>query len=92
MSFKNYLKLALANFDKTWKLVLYRVIVWVVLIALMAPCYMVVRDVALSVWNGDLFVSFAQAGLFYGQVVTTSLRRIVLYPSNLYEHRQICGR
>lgn len=77
MSFKNYLKLALANFDKTWKLVLYRVIVWVVLIALMAPCYMVVRDVALSVWNGDLFVSFAQAGLFYGQVVTTTFAKVI---------------
>ena len=70
MTFKNYLKLAVANFDKTWKLVLYRIIVWVVLIALMAPCYNVLKDVTLSVWDLDLFTAFAGNGLFYGVNVT----------------------
>ena len=70
MTFKNYLKLAIANFDKTWKLVFYRIVVWVFLFALILPFYSILKDLVLNIWDDQLFVEFAKAGLFYGQVVT----------------------
>lgn len=69
MNFKNYLKISFANFDKTWKLVFYRVIVWLFVIALIAPCYNILKELILSVWNDDLFINFASAGMFYGKNV-----------------------
>lgn len=77
MSFKNYLKLAVANFDKTWKLVVYRVIIWLVIFALLSPFYNVIREQILQAWNDDSFISFAQAGLFYGNIVTATFVEIV---------------
>ena len=77
MSFKNYLKLAVANFDKTWKLVVYRVIIWLVVFALLAPFYNVIKDQILNAWNDDAFLSFAKAGLFYGNVVTATFVQIL---------------
>ena len=77
MSFKNYLKLAVANFDKTWKLVVYRVIIWLVVFALLAPFYNVIKEQILSVWNDETFISFAEAGLFYGNVVTATFANVL---------------
>lgn len=66
MTFKNYLKISFANFDKTWKLIFYRIIVWVIVIGLIMPFYNVLKDIVVENWNRQLFEDFALAGLFYG--------------------------
>ncbi len=77
MSFKNYLKLAVANFDKTWKLVVYRVIIWLVICALLAPFYNVIKEQIVNAWNDETFLSFAKAGLFYGEIVTATFVNVL---------------
>ena len=79
MTFKNYLKLAFANFDKTWKLVLYRVVVWILVIGLIAPCYNVFKTILTDMWNNELFEAFAGAGLFYGVITTPVLASAWIY-------------
>lgn len=70
MTFKNYLKISFSNLGKMFKLVFFRVIVWLLVFALMAPCYVAIKDVILSNWNYDLFVELVGTGLFFGSSVT----------------------
>ncbi len=76
MSFKNYLKIAFSNFDKMWKQLFYRIIVWAVIIALLAPFYSVIKNIVLANWNFDLFKEFAGAGLFYGKNVAITFAAV----------------
>lgn len=70
MNFVNYLKISFSNWDKMWKLALFRIVVWCFVLALIAPFYSAIKDVILSSWNFELFKEFAGAGLFFGKNVT----------------------
>ncbi len=76
MTFKNYMKISFSNFDKTWKLVLYRIVVWAVICALMAPCFNPIKQVVTSIWDYDLFVEFAGAGLFFGKNIAVTFASV----------------
>ncbi len=77
MTFKNYLKISFANFDKTWKLIFYRIIVWAVVIGLIAPFYNVLKDVVVENWNASLAQDFIGAGLFYGKNIAITFAAVV---------------
>lgn len=76
MNFINYMKISFSNFDKMWKQALFRIIVWCVVLALIAPFYNVVKDVVLSNWNFELFKEFASAGLFLGKNVAITFAAV----------------
>lgn len=76
MTFKNYMKISFSNFDKTWKLMLYRLAVWVAVCALAAPCFNPIRKIVIDIWDGDLFAEFASAGLFFGKNVAVTFASV----------------
>ena len=77
MNFKNYVKISLSNFSTAWKHLLYRIVVWLVVLALIAPFYSLIKEVVLANWNYDLFKEFALAGVFYGNNVTLTFAKIM---------------
>lgn len=76
MTFKNYMKISFSNFDKTWKMVLYRLVVWATICALAAPCFNPIKEVAIDIWDGALFAEFAGAGLFFGKSVAVTFASV----------------
>lgn len=76
MTFKNYIKISFSNFDKTWKLMLYRLVVWAVVCAMVAPCFNVLKSIVVDIWDSELFVEFAGAGLFYGKNVAITFASV----------------
>lgn len=76
MTFKNYMKISFSNFDKTWKLMLYRLVVWAVVCAMIASCFNPIRRVVIDIWDGELFAEFAGAGLFYGKNVAVTFANV----------------
>ena len=77
MTFKNYLKISFANFDKTWKLIFYRIIVWAIVIGLIAPFYNVLKDIVVENWNAPLMQDFVLAGLFYGNNIAVTFISVI---------------
>lgn len=76
MTFKNYMKISFSNFDKTWKFILYRLVVWAVICAMIAPCFSCLKDIVISIWDSELFAEFAGAGLFYGKNVAVTFANV----------------
>lgn len=76
MTLKNYMKISFSNFDKTWKLVLYRLVVWAIICAMVAPCFNPIKSIAIDIWDSELFVEFAGAGLFYGKNVAITFASV----------------
>ncbi len=71
--FKNSFRLLCANFDKVWKLLVYQILSWAIVLALLAPFYNAISTSLVEAWNmynlGDLFNS----GTFYGVNVANAL-------------------
>lgn len=77
MTFSNAIKLSFLNTDKAWKLVLYRIIVWAIIIGLMAPCFFMVHDEFIALMNSEAIKTFAHTGVFYsGSITDASLNFI----------------
>ncbi len=76
MNFKNYIKISISNYASAWKFLLYRIIVWGVVFALMAPFYSLIRSLVLDAWNLELFKELALAGLFYGSTLTVTFAKV----------------
>ena len=70
MMFKNSLKLLCANFDKVWKLLIYQILSWGIVIALLAPFYSTFADIATTVWAEYNLGSVFTSGTFYGLSVS----------------------
>ncbi len=68
--FKNSLKLLCANFDKVWKLLIYQILSWGIVIALLAPFYSTFADIATTVWAEYNLGSVFTSGTFYGLSVS----------------------
>ncbi len=77
MMFKNSFRLFCANFDKVWKLLVYQILSWGVIFALLAPFYNVISSSIVEAWNnhhlGDYFIS----GTFYGLNIVKAFTNIV---------------
>ena len=72
MTFKNALKLSFLNLDKVWKYILYRAIVWAVIIGLMSPCFFMLKQVAVDCFSGSALSNFVSTGAFYSGSITDS--------------------
>ena len=70
--FKNSIKLLCANFDKVWKLLIYQLLSWALVVGLLAPFYGTFANIFSSVWAefelGKVFTS----GTFYGLSVSVA--------------------
>lgn len=68
--FKNSLKLLCANFDKVWKLLVYFILSWALVFALLAPFYSTFADIISQVWAEFSLGSVFTSGTFYGLSVS----------------------
>ena len=66
MMFRNSLKLLCANFDKVWKLLLYKILSWAVVIALAMPFYSTISTIIVDIWNEFGLEHLFSSGTFYG--------------------------
>lgn len=78
MTFKNALKLSFLNLDKVWKYILYRAIVWAIVIALMSPCFFMLKDVAIDCFSGSVMSNFVSTGAFYSGSITDTAYAILI--------------
>lgn len=72
MMFKNSIKLLCANFDKVWKLLVYQILSWGIVIALLAPFYSTFADIATTVWANYNLGNVFTSGTFYGLSVSVA--------------------
>lgn len=70
MTFSNAIKLSFHNTDKAWKLVLYRLVVWAVIIGLMAPCFFMIKDEFVEFMSSEATKNFSHTGVFYSGSIT----------------------
>jgi hypothetical protein len=70
MTLKNAFKLSFLNLDKVWKLVLYRIAVWAIIIGLMSPCFFMVRSSFDKFITSETVQSFMLSGAFYTGTVS----------------------
>ena len=68
--FRNSLKLLCANFDKVWKLLLYKILSWAVVIALAMPFYSTISTIIVDIWNEFGLEHLFSSGTFYVLVVS----------------------
>jgi len=76
MMFKNSLRLLSSNFDKVWKLLVYKLISLGVVIALLAPFFNELLDCATIAYKEFDLESFFATGTFYGINVASALTSI----------------
>lgn len=76
MMFKNSLKLLCANFDKVWKLLVFELLSWAVVLGLLAPFYGTISTVILEAWKTFSLDSIFVSGTFYGLHVATALSSV----------------
>ncbi len=77
MNFRSYLKISVSNYANAWKLLFYRLIVWGIVFALMAPFYNAIREFVLGIWNFEFFKQVASAGLFFGKNVSLTFWSVI---------------
>lgn len=70
MTLKNAIKLSFLNIDKIWKLVLYRIVVWAIIIGLMSPCFFMLKDAFNDLMASEVTKSFVVSGVFYSGTIT----------------------
>jgi len=78
MTFKSAVKLSFLNLDKVWKYVLYRIVVWAIIIGLMSPCFRVIGNAFKDFTNSSAFKDFMSAGLFYSGTITDVAKGIIV--------------
>lgn len=78
MTFKSAVKLSFLNLDKVWKYVLYRIVVWAIIIGLMSPCFNAISNTFKDFTNSSAFKEFLSAGLFYSGTITDVARGIIV--------------
>lgn len=71
MMFKNSFRLLSPNFDKVWKLLVYKIITWGMVIALLAPFYTTLWGHLEPVW--ETFRTYFANGTFYGVSIAQAL-------------------
>jgi len=71
MTLKNAFRLSFLNIDKVWKLVLYRLVVWAVIIGLMSPCFFMLSSAFNELMASEAMKEFAVSGVFYSGSITT---------------------
>ncbi len=76
MMFKNSIKLLCANFDKVWKLLVYQILSWAVVFALLAPFYHVISTEIVNAWNSYEIGKYFTSGTFYGINISAALSAI----------------
>lgn len=69
MMFKNSFKLFCSNFDKVWKLLLFYIVVFGVVIGLLAPFFDIFKEVIAISWTDDILSKLPSTGLLYGSDV-----------------------
>lgn len=70
--FKNSIKLLCANFDKVWKFLVYLILSWGIVLALLAPFYSTFAEIITQVWVENNLGSVFTSGTFYGLSVTVA--------------------
>ena len=71
MTLKNAFRLSFLNLDKVWKLVLYRIVVWAIIIGLMSPCFFMVGASFNKFMSSQTAQEFLVSGAFYTGTVTS---------------------
>lgn len=65
MTFRNAMRLSFLNFDKVWKLILYRLVVWAIIIGLMSPCFFAISSAFQDFVGQEATRNFMLSGIFY---------------------------
>lgn len=73
MMFKNSFRLLLSNFDKVWKLLVYQILSWAVVLALLAPFYQTLIGGLTNAWELSNLGKYLTNGTFYGINVADAL-------------------
>ena len=74
MTLNNAVRLSFLNFDKAWKLVLYRVVVWAIIIGLMSPCFFMLSSAFNELMAAEATKGFLTSGVFYSGSITEVAR------------------
>jgi len=77
MTLKNAIKLSFLNIDKVWKLVLYRIVVWAIIIGLMFPCFFMFEDAFNTLMTSEATKIFSTSGVFYSGTITEVARNFI---------------
>lgn len=70
MTLNNAVRLSFLNIDKAWKLVLYRIVVWAIIIGLMSPCFFMLSSAFNELMTAEATKSFVSSGVFYSGTIT----------------------
>lgn len=76
MTLKNAIRLSFLNIDKVWKLVLYRLVVWALIIGLMSPCFFMLSSAFNELMASEAVRDFAVSGVFYSGSITAICRAL----------------
>ncbi len=76
MMFKNSFRLLSANFDKVWKLLVYQLLSWAIVLALLAPFYNTILSCARASFEAHELGKIFTSGTFYGLNVGYSLSSV----------------
>ena len=76
MMFKNSFRLFCASFDKVWKYLLYQILCWGIIFALLVPFYQVFYSSLVEAWEAHNLAEYFVSGTFYGLNVATALTNI----------------
>lgn len=70
MTLNNAVRLSFLNFDKAWKLVLYRIAVWAIIIGLMSPCFFMLSSAYNELMATEAAKGILSSGVFYSGSIT----------------------
>ncbi len=70
MTLNNAVRLSFLNVDKAWKLVLYRIVVWAIIIGLMSPCFFMLSSAFNELMATETTKAFIGSGVFYSGEIT----------------------
>ena len=77
MTLKNAFRLSFLNIDKAWKLVLYRLVVWAIIIGLMSPCFFMLSSAFNKLMASEIVKDFAASGVFYSGNIAAISRAFI---------------